>query len=119
MQAWIRGLETLTFLLLRQTSVVEHPYQTRAATGLFTDHATIFNWWTAWRSLWIANNKCGADYAFALVAWELWKERNAIFFRGVSTELQQISPLSSTRQVNGFGRCQEPWLSVQCNNLET
>jgi predicted negative regulator of RcsB-dependent stress response len=40
--------------------------------------------------MWTSTNKRGADTVFALVAWELWKERNARCFRGAATQLHQL-----------------------------
>jgi hypothetical protein len=49
------------------------------------NYNTIFDWWTSWRSTWTSTNRSGVDSGFALVAWELWKERNARCFRGTAT----------------------------------
>jgi hypothetical protein len=50
----------------------------------------ILDWWEAWRALWTGSCKQGADSIFALVAWELWKERNARLFRGAATQPSQL-----------------------------
>lgn len=52
--------------------------------GLITD------WWDTWRNLWPPKFAKGADTLFALVAWELWKERNARCFRGAKTQIQSV-----------------------------
>lgn len=44
----------------------------------------ILDWWTTWRSRWTGILAKGADTLFLLIAWELWKERNARCFRGAS-----------------------------------
>jgi hypothetical protein len=48
------------------------------------------DWWQAWREQWTGDMRKGADSLFALIAWELWKERNARCFRGASTEIEAL-----------------------------
>jgi len=50
----------------------------------------VLEWWEVWRSLWAGEYKQGVDSIFALVAWEIWKERNARLFRGVVTQPMQL-----------------------------
>jgi hypothetical protein len=40
--------------------------------------------------MWTGTNRNGADSVFTLVAWELWKERNARCYRGATTQLPQL-----------------------------
>jgi hypothetical protein len=51
---------------------------------------TIFDRWNGWRLMWSGNNKLGADTLFALVVWELWKERNTRCFGGATTQIPQL-----------------------------
>lgn len=72
---------------------------TSAAAALGTNlqlqpAGTILDWWDVWRSLWPGYEK-GADSLFTLIAWELWKERNARCFRGATT--QAFALLTSIR----------------------
>jgi hypothetical protein len=47
---------------------------------------SILAWWESWRLRWNGDKRKGADSLFTLVAWELWKERNArCFHKAVST----------------------------------
>jgi len=50
----------------------------------------IVDWWETWRALWLASFARGADSMFVLIAWEIWKERNARCFRGVATQIPAI-----------------------------
>jgi hypothetical protein len=78
---------------------------------------TIFDWWTAWRSMWTGTNRHGADSVFTLVAWELWKERNARCFRGATTQLPQLHD-QAWGWTMGVGRRKKLGLSpVQHNSL--
>jgi hypothetical protein len=52
--------------------------------------ASILDWWTTWRQHWTRSERRGADSIFLLVAWELWKERNARCFRGANTQVPQF-----------------------------
>lgn len=51
---------------------------------------SILAWWTPWRNRWHGDKKKGADSLFALVAWELWKERNARCFRNAASQVPQV-----------------------------
>jgi hypothetical protein len=42
---------------------------------------------------WSGGKKKGFDRLFALVTWEIWKERNAPIFRRVSTQASQVVAL--------------------------
>ena len=46
--------------------------------------------WNTWRARWRGDKRKGADSLFALVAWELWKERNGRCFRQASSTVMQI-----------------------------
>jgi hypothetical protein len=50
----------------------------------------ILDWWETWRALWLPEDAGGADSLFVLIAWELWKERNARCFRGANTHLSAV-----------------------------
>jgi hypothetical protein len=51
---------------------------------------TIAEWWDTWRSQWTGTYMMGADTLFALIAWEIWKERNGRCFRGANTKVQAL-----------------------------
>jgi hypothetical protein len=51
---------------------------------------TLTDWWESWRALWPQACVKGADSLFALISWELWKERNARCFRGAATQLNAV-----------------------------
>jgi hypothetical protein len=51
---------------------------------------SMLSWWTSWRRRWMGDKRRGADSLFALVAWELWKERNGRCFRDGSSSVQQL-----------------------------
>ena len=58
----------------------------------------VLKWWEVWRCLWVGEYKQGADSIFALVAWEIWKERNARLFRGAVTQPMQLMEASIRHQ---------------------
>jgi hypothetical protein len=58
---------------------------------------TILEWWQRWRRRWIGVKRKGADTLFGLVAWELWKERNARLFRNESATSAQF--LAKVKQI--------------------
>jgi hypothetical protein len=58
---------------------------------------SILDWWDAWRQHWNDDNRKGADSLFALMAWELWKERNARCFRDTTSTIPQV--LSTIKHV--------------------
>jgi hypothetical protein len=63
------------------------------ALGEQTHHpptGSILEWWHAWRSQWTGSCRKGSDSLFALIAWEIWKERNARCFRGANTEVHAL-----------------------------
>ena len=54
---------------------------------------TALAWWHSLRSMFTGDRRTGMDSLFALVSWQLWKERNARCFREVTatvTDLLQI-----------------------------
>jgi hypothetical protein len=54
-------------------------------------------WWDQWRRRWHGDKRKGADTLFALVAWEIWKERNARCFQSApSTTSQLLSTIKHT-----------------------
>ena len=57
--------------------------------------ATIIDWWRRLRSDWTGTQPSGMDSPFALVSWEVWKQRNARCFRDAT--LQPIELISIIR----------------------
>jgi hypothetical protein len=51
---------------------------------------SLLEWWSQWRSLWTGDMRKGADTLFALLAWEIWKERNARCFRGAESNIDTL-----------------------------
>ena len=74
-----------------------------------TSSGTILDWWTAWRDCWTSVERKGADSIFLLVAWELWKERNARCFKGANT---QVPILLATLKHQA-----ELWVAASAKNL--
>lgn len=70
---------------------------------------SILAWWNAWRLHWTSNKRKGADSLFALVAWELWTERNARCFRNNASTLPQV--LSIVKHVA------DQWIDAGASNL--
>jgi hypothetical protein len=60
----------------------------------------IANWWERWRQRWRREKKKGADTLFALVAWKLWKERNARLFQNETATSVQL--LATIKQIATF-----------------
>jgi hypothetical protein len=63
---------------------------------------TTINWWRRLRGLFVGERKKGLDFLFALVSWQIWKERNARCFRDVATsmaDLQQIIRAEADRWI--------------------
>jgi hypothetical protein len=69
----------------------------------------IVEWWEVWRGLWPSEYTRGADSLLALIAWELWKERNARCFRGANTQLSAVKDT-----IRGQA---ELWISAGAKNL--
>lgn len=46
---------------------------------------SMIDWWDRWRQRWHGDKRRGADSLFAIVTWEIWKERNARCFRNAET----------------------------------
>jgi hypothetical protein len=59
-------------------------------TRLRSEEGTLVDWWDRWRDRWHGKKKKGADSLFAVVAWEIWKERNARCFRNEATTVHQL-----------------------------
>jgi hypothetical protein len=51
---------------------------------------SVIDWWEHWRQRWHGDKRKGANTLFALVAWELWKERNAKLFRNEAANSAQF-----------------------------
>jgi hypothetical protein len=51
---------------------------------------SVIDWWEHWRRRWHGDKRKDADTLFALVAWELWKERNARLFRNEAATSTQF-----------------------------
>jgi hypothetical protein len=58
---------------------------------------SIADWWERWRQRWHREKRKCADTLFALVAWELWKERNARLFRNEAATSAQL--LATIKQI--------------------
>jgi len=48
------------------------------------------SWWRRLRALSDGEQQKGMDSLFALVSWQIWKERNARCFRGVETRISDL-----------------------------
>jgi hypothetical protein len=70
---------------------------------------SILDWWNVWRQQWTGQHRNGADSIFALVAWELWKERNARCFHGASTQVPNM--------LNHIKHEAESWVQTDARNL--
>ena len=55
--------------------------------------ATTVRWWRDLRSLFDGEQRSGFDSLFALVSWQVWKERNARCFRGQSASFSDLLQL--------------------------
>ena len=51
---------------------------------------SILTWWRSRRQRWTGDKRKGADSLFALVAWEIWNERNARCFCSASATVMQL-----------------------------
>ena len=64
--------------------------------------ATSLAWWRSLRSLFNGDRQTGMDTLFALVSWQMWKERNARCFRestSTVTELLQVIKAEADRWI--------------------
>jgi hypothetical protein len=50
-------------------------------------------WWQRLRSLFDGEPRSGLDSLFALVSWQIWKERNARCFRGETASVNKLLQL--------------------------
>jgi hypothetical protein len=85
--------ETLDHIVVTCSYAKQIWWGIRAAlneTGTLQQCDNVLDWWEAWRSLWGGEYRQGANSIFVLVAWELWKERNARLFRGSATQPPQL-----------------------------
>jgi len=80
----------------------------RETQQLVPANSTI-DWWNVWREHWTRQCRNGADSIFALVAWELWKERNARRLRGASTQVPGLLKLIKYEA--------ESWVQAGTKNL--
>jgi hypothetical protein len=51
---------------------------------------TVISWWRKLRSSWQGDQRRGVDSLFALVSWQLWKERNSRCFRDAATTPSEL-----------------------------
>jgi hypothetical protein len=51
---------------------------------------SIVAWWRHIRALWQGQMKKGADSLFALVSWQIWKERNTRCFRDATVMVHEL-----------------------------
>jgi hypothetical protein len=57
----------------------------------------MLDWWDRWRLRWNGDKRKGANTLFALVAWQIWKERNArCFGNDAATTSQLLSTIKHT-----------------------
>jgi hypothetical protein len=56
-----------------------------------TPDGSLLQWWIAWRQHWTGDLRRGADSLFALITWEVWKERNARCFRGSESDANVLT----------------------------
>jgi hypothetical protein len=55
-----------------------------------TDCSSVLGWWQRVRELWPPGARKGVDSLFALVTWEVWKERNARCFRSEASSVDAV-----------------------------
>ena len=55
-----------------------------------TDCSSVLGWWQRVRELWPPGARKGGDSLFALVTWEVWKERNARCFRSEASSVDAV-----------------------------
>ena len=70
---------------------------------------TLLAWWDRWRQRWQEDKQKGADTLFALVAWEIWKERNVRCFQSAPSTISQL--LSTIKLIVDF------WIEAGAWNL--
>jgi len=71
---------------------------------------SITYWWERWRQRWHEEQRKGTDTLFALVARELWKERNARLFRNEAATSVQL--LATIKQIADL------WIEAGARHLE-
>jgi hypothetical protein len=84
--------ETIDHIVVECSFARQLWFEAAAALGVHLNQqpaGTIVAWWETWRALW-PNHAKGADSLLALIAWEIWKERNARCFRGAVTQIPAI-----------------------------
>lgn len=51
---------------------------------------TVLSWWRRLQSMFSDHRRAGMDSLFALVSWQLWKERNARCFRDAASPINDL-----------------------------
>ena len=90
-----QGRETIDHILAQCSVTREIWHHALTALGRQCPQAatTTIRWWRRLRSLFHGDQRAGLDSLFALISWEVWKERNARCFRdsaATTNELLQI-----------------------------
>lgn len=90
-----QGLESIDHILAQCPVTREIWHHVLTALGRQCPQAapTTLRWWRRVRSLFHGDQRAGCDSLFALISWEIWKERNARSFRdsaATMTELLQV-----------------------------
>jgi hypothetical protein len=70
----------------------------------------VLRWWKRLRAAWHGKAKKGFDSLFALVSWQIWKERNTRCFRDASSTVPELLLIIRAEA--------EQWARAGAKNLE-
>ena len=81
--------------------VVSYPYTREVLNLIYQAFGRVFppatqsiiKWWRRVRADWTGSRRSGIDSLFALISWEVWKQRNACCFRDAAVTPADLLPI--------------------------
>lgn len=104
--------ETMEHILIRCSYSQQIWWFLLQRLGFATIHpgaGVIQDWWATLRVQLPGGKRKGFDTLFALISWQLWKERNARVFRGIETQLTAL-----LQRIKKEG---DDWIAAGANHL--
>jgi len=96
-------------MLILLAGLVGVPCSSALSGHYTTAMESLQDWWARLRSFLPPTKRKGFDTLFSLIAWELWKERNARVFRNAAAPVPQL-----VQTIRHFG---EQWVLAGAKKL--